>query len=151
MSVPNQPPLQEVKELALKKPLYFPTLEFSRRYTPQIPLQSTLDPTYTSLPKTPDPHQDSSLNEELQGVTSEEPLYRIHNTEIDQLHHHTQAYLKSICQIPIIYPIPRSRVSQKITQPFGENENLTPSIDNLIIDTILDIQQPIATISHSET
>jgi len=57
MSGPNQPPSQEVKDSASKKPLDFLTFEFSERYTPQIPSQSTLDP-----------HQDSSSNEEIQGV-----------------------------------------------------------------------------------
>ena len=88
-SGPNQPPSREVNDSTSKKPLDFPTFEFSGRYSPQIPSQSTLDPTYTSSPDTPDPHQDSSSNEELQGVTPEETLYRIPNTEVDHLHRHT--------------------------------------------------------------
>ena len=61
----------------------FPTFDFSRRYTPQIPSQSTPDPTYTSSLDTPNTHQDSSSNEEIQGVTPKDPLYRIPNTEVD--------------------------------------------------------------------
>ena len=80
-----------MKDLATasKKPLNFPTFEFSRRYPPQIPSQSTPDPTYTSSPNTPDPHQVSCSNKELQGVTPKEPLYFIPNTVVDQLCHRT--------------------------------------------------------------
>ena len=82
-SGPNQSPLQEVKDSTSKKPLDFPTFEFSERYSPQIPSQSTLDPTYTSSLKTLDPHQDYSSNEKLRDVTLEEPLYFIPNTKVD--------------------------------------------------------------------
>ena len=60
-SGPNQPPSREVKDLVFDKPLEFPTFESSGRYSPHIPSQSTLDPTYASSPETPDPNQDSSL------------------------------------------------------------------------------------------
>ena len=73
-----------MKDSDSKKPLNFPTIEFSGRYSPQIPSQSIADPSYTSSPKTPDPHQDSSSNVELLGVTPKDPLYRIHNTKVDQ-------------------------------------------------------------------
>ena len=88
---PNQRPSQEVKDSTTtsKKPLDFPTFEFSRRYPPQIPSQAIPNPTYTSSLDTLDPHQDSSLNEELRGVTPEDPLYQIPNTELDHLHCHT--------------------------------------------------------------
>ena len=128
-----------MKDPTSKKPLDFLTFEFYGRYTPQIPSKYT-----------PDPHQDSSLNEELRGVTLEEPLYHIPNTEVDQLHHHTRVYLMSIGQIPIICQIPRYHFSQRRTQSYSEDETLTSSIDDLIIDTILKIRQPIATIVHSE-
>ena len=64
MSGPHQPPSLEVKDS-----LDIPTFEFSRSYPLEIPSQSTPDPTYTSSPDTLDPHQDSSLNEDLRGVT----------------------------------------------------------------------------------
>ena len=53
----------------------------------QIPIQSTPDPSYTSSPDFP--NQDSSSNKELQGVSSEEPLYLISKTKVNQLCHHT--------------------------------------------------------------
>ena len=71
-----------MKDSTSKKPLDFPTFEFSRRYTPQIPSQHIPDPSYTSSRDTPNPHQDSSSNEEIQGVTLEEPLYQILNIEV---------------------------------------------------------------------
>jgi hypothetical protein len=117
--------------------------------SPEIPTQPTLDPSYTSSPDIP--HQDSSSNEEIHGVSFEEPLYLIPKTEVNQLHHHTQAYLKSFGQIPIIYEIPRSRVSQRITQPYNYGETPKYSISNLIIDTISEIHQPITDIAHSKT
>ena len=64
-SCPNQPPSRQAKDSASKKPLDFPTFEFSESYSPQIPSQYTPDTNYTSSPKTFDPHQDSSLNEEI--------------------------------------------------------------------------------------
>ena len=78
-----------MKDSASKKPLDFPTFEFFKRYSPQIPSQCTPGPTYTSSPETQYPHQYSSRNEELQGVTLIDPLYRIPNTEVDHLCCHT--------------------------------------------------------------
>ena len=71
-------------------------------YHPKIPIQPTLDPSYTSSPDIP--NQDSSSNKYLQGVSFEEPLYLVPKTKVNQL----RAYLKSLGQIPIIYQIPRS-------------------------------------------
>ena len=95
---------------------------------------------YTSSPDIP--HQESSSNEEIQGVTQEEPLYLIPKTEVNQLRHHTGAYLKSLGKNTTIYQIPRSQVSQQRTQPYGDGETLTSNIDDLIIDTISEIRQP---------
>jgi len=92
---------------------------------------------YTSSPDIP--LQDSSSNEELRGVFSKEPLHLIPKTKVNQLRHHTQSYLKSLGQIPIIYQIPRSGVSQRRTQPYGDDETLTSRLDDLIIDTISEI------------
>ena len=75
--------------------------DFIEQYPPNILIQPTLDQSYTSSPSIP--HQDSSSNEELQGVSSEKPLYLIPKTEVNQLRHNTRAYLKSLGQIPIIY------------------------------------------------
>ena len=127
------------------------TSQFSRRYTPQIPSQPTPGPTYSSTLKTVDPHQDYYSNREIWGCTTEHPLYHIPNTEGDHLHYHTWAYLKTISQIHIIYHIPRSHASLKRTQPFCEDETLTSSINDLIIDTILEVRQMITTIAESNT
>jgi hypothetical protein len=40
---------------------------------------------------------------------------------------------------------------QKRTQPYDDGETLTSSIDDLIIDAIYEIRQPIIDIAHSET
>ena len=56
-------------------------------YHPEIPIQPTLDPSYTYSPDIP--NQDSSSDKELQGVSSEEPLYLISKTEVNQLRRHT--------------------------------------------------------------
>lgn len=151
MTKPNQLASREVKDSASNKPLDFRTFEFFRRYSPHIPSQSTPNPTYTSSPNTPDPHQYYSSNEYIWGVTLKNPIYHTRNTEADQLHHHTPPYLKSIHQIPIIYHILGSRASYKRNQPFSEVETLTPSIDGIIIDTISDIQNLITTITQSNT
>jgi hypothetical protein len=100
---PNQPPSCQVKGSVSDNPLNFITFDFFGRYSPHNPSQSTPDPNYTSSPKTLDPNQDSSSNEELRGVTSEQSLYRIPNNEVDQLRRDSRAYLKSISQIPVIY------------------------------------------------
>ena len=84
-SGPNQPPSHELKDLVSKNPLKFSTFIFIGRYSPHIPSQSTLDPSYTSSPETLDPNQDSSLNEEIHGVTLNDPIYNIPNNEVDQL------------------------------------------------------------------
>jgi len=118
-------------------------------YPLKVSIQPTPDPSYTlSLDIQ---NRDSSSNEYLQGVSSEEPLYLIPKTKVNQLHHHTRAYLKSLGQIPIIYQIPRSQFSQRRTRPYGDGETLTSNIDDLIIDTISKIHQPIIDIAHSET
>ena len=136
----NQPPSHEMK-----------LVDFSGRYSPHIPSQSTPDPTYTSSPKTPNPNPYYSLNKELHDVTPEYLVYHIPNNEVDQLHCHTQTYLQSIGQIPIIYQIPRSHASHRRTQPYGEDETLTSSIYDLIINTIFEIRKLIVVIDHSET
>ena len=152
---PNQPHSQKVKDSTtdsknpFEVPFDFISSQTIERYPPDIPIQPPLDPSYTSSLDIS--HQDSSSNEELQGVSSEIPLYLIPKTEVNQLRHHTQAYLKSLGQIPIIYQIPRSRFSQKRTQPYGDGETLTSNIDDLIIDTISNICQPITDIDHSKT
>ena len=126
------------------------TYDPSRRYTPKFPSRSTPNPTYTSSPDTPNPNLESPSKEELRGVTSDEPVFLVPNKEVNQRHQHTHAYLKSIGQIPAIYQIPRARSSQRRTQPYGENETLAATINDLIIDTISEIRDPIATIEHQE-
>ena len=68
-SGPNQSPSCEVKDPVSEKPIDFPTFDFSGIYSPHIPSQSILEPTYTASPETPDPSPDSFLNEEIHGVT----------------------------------------------------------------------------------
>ena len=75
-------------------------------------------------------------------------MFLVPNNEVNQLRRHTHAYLKSIGQIPTISQIPRARSSQKRTRPYGENETLAATIDDLIIDTISEIRDLIATIEH---
>ncbi|CAF4256402.1 unnamed protein product, partial [Adineta steineri] len=81
-------------------------------------------------------------------VSPEEPIFLVPNNKVNQLRRHTRAYLKSIGQIPAIYQIPRARSSQRRTRPYGENETLAATIDDLIIDTICLIKDPIETIEH---
>ena len=106
---PNQPHSQEVEHLAIDSkntfevPFDLISSQFIGRYPPEIPTQPTLDPTYNSSPNIP--HPDSSSNEELQGVSSEEHLYLIPKNEVNQLRHNTRAYLKSLGQIPVVYQI----------------------------------------------
>jgi hypothetical protein len=151
---PNQPHSREVEHPTInskntfKVPFDFISSQTIEQYSPEIPIQPTLDPSYTSSLDIP--NQDSSSNKEFQGVSSEEPWYLIPKTEVNQLRCHTRAYLKSLGQIPIIYKIPRSRFSQRRTQPYGDGETLTSNIDDLIIDTISEICQPIIDIAHSE-
>ena len=104
---PNQPHSREVEHPTIdSKNTFEVRFDFIspqtvEGYHPDIPIQPTLDPSYTSSPKIP--NQDSSSNKELQGVSSEETLYLISKTKVNQLRHHTRAYLKYLGQIPIIY------------------------------------------------
>ena len=77
-------------------------------------------------------------------------MFLIPNNKVNQLHRHTRAYLQSIGQILVIYQISRAHTSHRRTQPYGENETRASTIDDLIIDTISEVREPIATISHSE-
>ncbi|CAF4140590.1 unnamed protein product [Adineta steineri] len=131
----NQPPSCETKRSLSNKPLAFPTYDPSGRYTPNFPSRSTPDPTYTSSLDTPNPNPKSPSKEELHGVTPDESVFLVPNNE-------------SIGQISAIYQIPRARSSQRRTQPYGENETLATTIDDLIIDTISEIRDPIETIEH---
>ena len=103
---PNQPHSREVEhpgidsKNTLEVPFDFSSSQTIEGYHPKIPIQPTLDLSYTSSPDIP--KQDSSSNKELQAVSSEEPLYLISKTEVNQLRHHTRAYLKSLGQIPNI-------------------------------------------------
>ena len=139
--VQNRPPSREVKSSLSNKPLEFPTLNPSERYSPHIPSETTPDPTYTSSPNTPNPNSDFSLNEE-RGVTPDESVFLIPNNEVNQLRQHTRACLKSISQIPTRYQIPEDR-SYRITQPYGDNETLAATIDDFIIDAISAIRDHI--------
>ena len=82
-SSPNQPPSLAVNDSISEKPIDFSTFDFFGRYSSHIPSQSTPNPTLTCSPKNPDRNQYSSSNEELRGVTPEEPLYHIPNNEVD--------------------------------------------------------------------
>ena len=90
---PNQPHSQELEHPAIDSkntfevPFNFISSQTIERYHPEIPIQPTLDPSYTSSPNIR--NQDSYSNEELQGVSSEIPLYLIPKTEVNQLHRHT--------------------------------------------------------------
>ena len=77
-------------------------------------------------------------------------MFLVPNKEVNQLHRHTHSYLKYIGQIPAIYQIPRDRSSIRRTEPYGENDTLDATIDNLIIDTISDIRDPVATVKNQE-
>ena len=72
---PNQPHSQEMELSTIYSKNSF------EQYPPNIPIQFTPDPSYMSSPDIP--HQDSSSNEELQGVSTEEPLYLIPKTEVN--------------------------------------------------------------------
>ena len=80
---PNQPPSHEVTNSLSNKPLEFPTFNPSRRYSSHISSHSTPDPTYTCSPKTSNLNPDSSLIKEPHGVTSEDPVFRISNNEVN--------------------------------------------------------------------
>ena len=97
---PIPPHSREVKHLAtysnntFEVPFHFISSQTIEGYPPNISIQSTVDPSYTSSPDIP--HQESSSNKKLQGISSKEPLYLIPKIEVNQLHFHTQAYLKSL-------------------------------------------------------
>ena len=111
----NQPPSHETKRSLSHKTLEFPTYDLSGRYTQKFPSRSTPDLIYTSSPDTPNPNTESPSDEEICGVTLEEPVFLVPNNEVNQLRRHTRAYLKYIGQIHTIYQIPRARSSQKRT------------------------------------
>ena len=129
---PNQPHSQEVQDstTSSNNPFEVPFDLISSQSIEQYPLEIPTKPTiYLSYTSSHDiPHQESSSNEELWGVTLEEPLNLIPKIEVNQLHHRTRVYLKPLGQIPIIYQIPRSRVSQRRTQPYRNGEILTASL-----------------------
>ena len=151
---PNQPPMGDVKNLVVTStkyfevPFHFIASQFTRRYPPEIPTWPTSDMSYTSSTNTPSLHQDSSSNEELRHVTLKELVYRILDTEVYQLRRHTRDYLNSIGKIPIIYKIPRYWASHRRTKPYSGETNIASNINDLIIDTISDVQ-PIVDITYS--
>ena len=138
----NQPPSWEIKNSAASSKKSFElssnfiSSQHTRRYPSDFSIQTTPDPSYTSSLDSPTQNQDSSSNKENQGLTPEEPLYRVSNSEVDQLCHGTQSYIKSIGELPIIYQIPRSQASQRRTQPYDEDKTLISNIDNPTIYTI---------------
>lgn len=142
---PNQPPSREIKNSVASSNKYFElsanfiSFQHAEGYPPNFPTQNTLDPSYTSSPDSPTKNQDSSFNEEIRGLTPEEPLYNVRNSEVDQLRRCTRAYLKYIGELPIIYQISRSQTSKRRTQPYNEDETLISNIDDIIIDTISEI------------
>ena len=77
-------------------------------------------------------------------------MFQISNNEVNQLRQNTRACLQSISQILVIYQIPRAQSSHRRTQPYDYNDTLVSTIDYLIIDTILEIREMIATIENQE-
>ena len=77
--------MRETKRSLSKKPLAFPAYDPFKRYTPNFPSRSTLDPTYTSSPDTPNPNPKSPSNEEIHGVTPDEPMFLVPDNEVNQL------------------------------------------------------------------
>ena len=78
---PNKPYSQQVEHPTIDSkntfevPFDFISSQTIEGYPPEIPIEPTLNPSYTSSPDIP--NQDSSSNKELQGVSFEEPLYLI--------------------------------------------------------------------------
>ena len=99
---PKQPSSQEFKDSSatlirsFELPPDYIASQHTKRYHSKSPTQTVLELTYTSSHDIPVEHQDSSSNEEIQGTTPKEAIYRVSNSKVDQLYHHTQAYLKSI-------------------------------------------------------
>ena len=81
----NQPPLRETKRSLSHKTLEIPTYDLSGRYIQKFPSRSSPNPIYTSSPDTPNPNTESPSNEELRGVTLEEPVFLVLNNEVNQL------------------------------------------------------------------
>ncbi|CAF4195784.1 unnamed protein product [Adineta steineri] len=79
----SQPPSRETKKSLSNKPLAFQTYYHSGRYTPNFPSRSTSDPTYTSSPDTQNPNSDSSSNEDLRGVTPDDPVFLVPNNKVN--------------------------------------------------------------------
>ena len=92
---PNQPPSLEVKNLAASLKKYFElssnfiSSHHTKIYPPNFHTQTTLDPSHTYSPSSPTHNQDFSFNQEIRGLTPKEPLYRIPNSEVEQLYCHT--------------------------------------------------------------
>ena len=85
---PNQAHLREVEHPTIdSKNTFEVPFDSIEGYPPDIPIQSIVHPSYTSSPDIP--HQDSSSDEELQGVSFDKRLYLIPKTEVNQLHRHT--------------------------------------------------------------
>ena len=78
----NQPPSHENKRSLSNKTLEFPTYNLSGRYTRKFPSRST-----------PNPNIESPSDEEIRGITPEEPVFLVPNNEVNQLRRHTRAYL----------------------------------------------------------
>ena len=81
----NQPRLHETKRSLSNKTLVFPTYDLSGRYTQKFPSRSTPDPIYTSSPDTPNPNTKSPSDEEIHGVTPEDPMFLVPNNDVNQL------------------------------------------------------------------
>ena len=85
---PNQPHSREVEHPTIDSNNTFEVpFDSIEGYHPDIHIQPTLDPSYTSSPDIP--HQGSSSNEDLRGVSSKDPLYLIPKIEVNKLHRHT--------------------------------------------------------------
>ena len=91
LTSPNQPTTREVKNStttskeSFKVPSNFIASQYTERYPPDFPIQTTPNPSYTSSLDSPIQNLDSSYNEEIRGLTSEEHVYHVPNSELDQL------------------------------------------------------------------
>ena len=89
---PNQPPSREIKISATSSKKSFElssnfiSSQHTRRYPPDFPTQTNPNPSYTSSPDSPIQNQDPSSNEDIGGLTPEEPLYYVPKSEVGELH-----------------------------------------------------------------
>jgi len=135
---------ETISSLNKKKPKGSPELSPNR----QGPRASITHNTTSDLVDTSTQFKES-YNKPLQGFPETDGSCLVPNDQVDFFRRVTREYRRAIRHIPIALEVPRRKRSEQATIPIDEEHSYVPSVDDLILDMLQEIQVPFDRIPES--